>query len=147
MDVVVRELKKKVLAASNAALRRWAKSSTSAEPAVSSIAASRRVERSSSAAQPAASSGAAQPAHDDAESRKCTSLREVGAWLETLPDVVENAELRKIREAVQVLEKPTKKSVFAICSAWKQEKKRKQKDLTLDVIVQELKEKVLAACH
>ena len=88
MDVVLAELTEKVLAASDRAQC--------------------RVARSSGAAPPAVSSGAAQPAHDEEAMLKFTSLREVGAWLETLPDVGGDAQLRMIQEAVQLLRNPTK---------------------------------------
>ena len=76
-----------------------------------------------------------------------TLLRDVVAWLETLLDVVGNAELRMIQEAVQALEKPTKESVFPICAAWQQAKKSNQKNLTVAVVAEELTEKVLAASN
>ena len=85
--VIVEELTENVLDASNRAQR--------------------RVATRGGAAQPAASSGAAQPAHDDEAMLNFTSLSEVGAWLETLPHVGGDAELRMIQEAVQVLQKRT----------------------------------------
>ena len=120
--VVAEEVVEKVLAASNATQR--------------------RVERSSGAAQPAASSGVAQPAHDDEVSLKFTSLREVGTWLEILPDGRGNAELRRIQEAVEDLKKLTQQSVFPICAAWQQTNKRTRKNLTVAVLAEELTEKV-----
>ena len=54
----------------------------------------------SGAALPASSGGAAQPAHDDEPMLNFTSLREVGAWSETLPDVGGDAQLRMIKEDV-----------------------------------------------
>ena len=83
MDVLVAELTNKVLVASNGATRRAAQSSR--------------------AAQPASLSGAAQPAHDDEAMLNFTSLREAVAWLETLPDVGGDAQVRMIQEAVQLL--------------------------------------------
>ena len=41
---------------------------------------------------------------DEGSSPGFTLLSEVGAWLETLPDVEGNAELRRIQEAVQDLD-------------------------------------------
>ena len=84
---------------------------------------------------------------DEGSSPGFTLLSEVGAWLETLPDVEGNAELRRIQEAVQALEKPTQQSVFPICAAWQQAEKRNGKNLTVDVVVEELTEKVLAASN
>ena len=127
LAVIVEELTEKVLDASNRAQR--------------------RVPRRGGAEQPAASSGAAQPAHDEEEMLKFTSLREVGAWLVTLPDLEGDAELRMIQEAVQLLKKPTKQSIFPICAAWRQDKKRNGKNLTVDVVLAELTEKVLAASN
>ena len=48
-----------------------------------------------------------------------------------------------IQEAVQVLQKPTKQSIFHICAAWRQAKKRKEQNLTVDVLVAELTVKVV----
>ena len=52
--------------------------------------------------------------------------------MKTLPDVSEDVELRRIQEAVQVLQKPTKQAVERICAQWQQ----------LAVIVEELTENV-----
>ena len=84
---------------------------------------------------------------DEGSSPGFTLLSEVGAWLETLRDVEGDAELRRIQEAVQALKKPSKESVFPICAAWQQAKRRNQKNLTVAVVVEELTEKVLAASH
>ena len=93
----------------------------------------------SGAAQPASSGGAAQPAHDDEAMLNFDSLSEVGAWLETLPHVGRDAQLRMIQEAVQVLRKPTKQAVERICAQW-QARKRNLKHLPVAVIVEELTE-------
>ena len=53
---------------------------------------------SSGAAPPALFGGAAQLAHDDDAMLNFNSLREIGAWLETLPHVGGEAELRMIRK-------------------------------------------------
>ena len=95
------------------------------------------------AAQPASSGGAAQPAHDDEAMLNFTSLREIGAWLETLPHVGGDAELRSIQEAVQVLQKPTKQVVEHICAQLQQSRRRNRKHFPLAVIVKSLKDKVL----
>ena len=78
---------------------------------------------SSGAAQPASSGGAAQPAHDDEAMFNFTSLSQIGAWLETLPHVGGDAELRMIQEAVHVLQKPTHQAVVRICAQWQQAKR------------------------
>ena len=114
---------------------------------LASNGAQRRAAQSSGVAQPASSSGVAQPARDDEAMLNFTSLREVVAWLETLPNVEENAELRMIQEAVQVLQKPTAPPIFPICAAWRQAKQRQGQNLTVDVLVAELTEKVLVASN
>jgi histone H3/H4 len=75
---------------------------------------------------------------DEGSSPGFTLISEVGAWLETLPDVEGNAELRRIQEAVQTLDKPTKQSVLTICAAWQQAKKRNGKKLPVAVVVDHL---------
>ena len=48
---------------------------------------------------------------------------------------------------MQVLQKPTKQSIFPICAAWRQAKKRNGRNLTVDVLVEELTEKVFVASN
>ena len=63
------------------------------------------------------------------------SLREIGAWLETLLHVGGDAELRMIQEAVQVLQKQTKQAVEHICAQLQQAQMRNRKHLPVAVIV------------
>ena len=53
-----------------------------------------------------------------------------------------DAELRRIQEAVHVLQKPTHQAVVRICAQWQQSQMRNRKHLPLAVIVKELTEKV-----
>ena len=85
--VIAQELTAKVLAASNAALRRWEKSNSAGQPDASSDAAQPAHDdeilnaSANSAAEPAAPISAAQPAHDDDASSKFTSMGEAEEWL------------------------------------------------------------------
>ena len=108
MAVIVEELTENVLDASNSAQRRVATSGGVAQPAASSGAAQpthddeamlnfTSLRESSGAALPASSGVAAQFANDDEAMLNFTSLSEVGAWLETLPHVGGDAELRMIQ--------------------------------------------------
>ena len=114
-----------------------AASSGAAQPAHDDEAMSNftLLRESSGAAQHASSGGAAQPAHDDDAMLNFTSLSEVGEWLETLPHVGGDAELRRIQEAVQVLQKPTTQAVEGICAQWQQSQIGNRKHLPLAVIV------------
>ena len=76
-----------------------------------------------------------------------TLLREVGAWLETSPRVGMDAELRRIQEAVQVMQKPTKQAVHHICAQWQQAQKRNCMKLEVAVIAEELTQKVFNASN
>ena len=66
-----------------------------------------------------------------------TLLREIGWWLETLPHVGGDAELRMIQEAVQVLQEPTKQAVKRICAQWQQAQMRNRKHPPVAVIVED----------
>ena len=156
--VIVEELTENVLDAGNRAQRRVAARCGAAQPAASSGAAQpthdddamlnfTSLRESSVASQPASSGGAAQPANDDEAMLNFTSLSEVGAWLETLPHVGGDAELRRIQETVQVLQKPTHQALVHICAQWHQAQKRKGKHLPVAVIVQELTVNVFDASN
>ena len=125
----------KILDASNSAQRRVATRGGAAQPAASSGAAQPTLDdeamlnctslrESSGAALRASSGSVAQPAHDDEAMLNFTSLSEVGGGLETLPHVGGDAELRMVEEAMQVLQKATKQSIFPICAAWRQAKNK-----------------------
>ena len=145
LAVIVNELTEKVLDVSNSAQRRVATRGGAAQPAASSGAAQPTpddeamlncisLRESIGAALPASSGGAALPDHDDEAMLNFTSLRAVGAWSETSPHVGGDAELRRIQEAVQVLQKPTHQAVEHICAPWQQAQKRNRKHLPLAVL-------------
>ena len=85
--------------------------------------------------------------HDREARPKLTSLTQTREWLKTLPDVSEDVELRRIHEAVHVLEKPTQQAVERICAQWQQAQWKNHKHLPVAVIVEELTEKVLDASN
>ena len=120
---IAEELTAKVLAASNAALRRRENSDGAAQPGASSDAAHLAHDDEIShaepfdAAEPAAPISAAQTDHDNNASAKFTSVREVEEWLASLQDIAEIEELRKIQEAVEFVKKPAQnlvKKTFAL---------------------------------
>ena len=124
-EVIAEELTAKVLAASNAALRRWENSGGAAQPAAPSDAAHPAHDDEISHAEPAAPSSAAQPAHDDDASVKFTSVREVEDWLASLQDIAENEELRKIQKGVEFVIKPSQNLVENICAAWPEQNQKR----------------------
>ena len=135
--VIVQELTVKVLDASNSAHRRVTTRGGAAQPVASNGAAQSThddaamlnctsLRESSGAALPASSGGAAQRAHDDEAMLNFTSLSEVGAWLETLPDVGGDVQLRMIQEAVRLLQNPSKQSIFCLCGVAARQKEKRQ---------------------
>ena len=85
--------------------------------------------------------------HDHERGPKFTSLSQTRAWLKTLPDVSEDVELRRIQEAVHVLQKPTRQALERICAQWQQAQMRNRKHLSVALIVRELTENVLDASN
>ena len=129
--VLAQELTAKVLAASNVALRRWEKSGSAAQPVAPSDVAQLAHDDEmpnaapSSAAEPAAASSAAHRSHDDHASSECTSLAVVEEWLESLHDIAEKEEVRKIHLALEFLNKPAKRRIKNICAVWPEQKQKK----------------------